>query len=65
MIKTRLFYFTTYTNHSHWHQCLFSLVWEETWVPLGNWPVQLGDHNNNLHADAGYHTQVAVVRGMR
>ena len=35
-------------------------VWEETGVPGGNPP---DDHMTISHADAGYRTQVAAVRG--
>ena len=38
-------------------------VWEETRVPGGNPPVWLGDHMTISHADAGYRTLVAAVRG--
>ena len=38
-------------------------VWEETGVPGGNPPVWLGDHMTSSHADAGYRTQVAAMRG--
>ena len=38
-------------------------VWEETWVPGGNPPVWLGAHMTISHADAGYRTWVAAVRG--
>ena len=38
-------------------------VWEETGVPRGNPPVWLDDHMTIAHADAGYWTQVAAVRG--
>ena len=38
-------------------------VWEETGVPRGNPPVWLGDHMPISHADAGYRTRVAAVRG--
>ena len=38
-------------------------VWEETGVPGGNPPVWLGDHMTILHADVGYRTWVAAVRG--
>ena len=40
-------------------------VWEETGVPGGNPPVWLGDHMTISHADAGYGTRVAAVRGER
>ena len=39
------------------------LVWEETGVPGGNPPVWLGDYMTISHADAGYRTWVAAVRG--
>jgi len=38
-------------------------VWEETGVPGGNPPVWLGDHMTISHADTGYRTWVAAVRG--
>ena len=38
-------------------------VWEETGVPGWNPPVWLGDHMPISHADAGYRTRVAAVRG--
>ena len=38
-------------------------VWEETGVTGGNPPVWLGDHMTISHADAGYLTRVAAVRG--
>ena len=38
-------------------------VWEETGVTGGNPPVWLGDHMAISHADAGYLTRVAAVRG--
>ena len=38
-------------------------MWEETGVPGGNPPVWLGDHMTISHADAGYQTRVAAVRG--
>ena len=38
-------------------------VWEETGVPGGNPPVWLGDHMTISHADAGYWTRVAAMRG--
>ena len=38
-------------------------VWEETGVPGGNPPVWLGDDMTISHADAGYQTRVAAVRG--
>ena len=38
-------------------------VWEETGVPGGNPPAWLGDHMTISHADAGYRTWVAAVRG--
>ena len=37
--------------------------WEETGVPGGNPLVRLGDHLTISHADVGYRTRVAVVRG--
>ena len=40
-------------------------VWEETGVPGGNPPVWLGDHMTISHADAGYWSRVAAVRGKR
>ena len=39
-------------------------VWEEIGMPGGNPPVWLGDHMITIsHADAGYRTRVAAVRG--
>ena len=38
-------------------------VLEETVVPGGNPPVWLGDQMTISHADVGYRTQVAAVRG--
>ena len=38
-------------------------VWEETGIPGGNPPVWLGDHMTISHADPGYQTRVAAVRG--
>ena len=38
-------------------------VWEKIVVPRGNPPVWLGDHMTNSHADAGYRSWVAAVRG--
>ena len=40
-------------------------VCEETGVPGGNPPVWLGDHMTISHADIGYWTRVAPVRGER
>ena len=37
--------------------------WEETGVPGGNPRVWLCDHMTISHADAGYRTCVAAVRG--
>ena len=39
------------------------IVREETGVPVGNLPVLLGDHMTISHADVGYRTRVASVRG--
>ena len=36
---------------------------DDTGVPWGNPHVWLGDHMTILHADAGYRTRVAAVRG--
>ena len=38
-------------------------VWKETKVPRGNPHVWLGDHMTISHANTGYRTWVAVVRG--
>ena len=40
-------------------------VWEETGVPGGDPPVWLGDYMTIPHADAGYWTRVAPVKGER
>ena len=42
-----------------------AFVWGETGVLGGNPPVWLGDHMIISHADAGYWTRVAAVRGER
>ena len=44
-----------------WVRMVF--VWEETGVPGGNPSVRLGDQMTISHADVGYRTWVAVVRG--
>ena len=38
-------------------------VWEETEVPGGNPPVWRGDQMTISHADTGYQTWVAAMRG--
>ena len=45
-----------------WVRMVF--MWEETGVPGENPPVWLGDHLTISHADVGYRTRVAAVRGV-